>query len=178
MSPNPPHPRSTPPPRWSEGAASAERPPPSPRADRSTDQSRRIPPTAPTRPGWHDWFNRAGRLREAPTHERGLDPTLERSYAALGSAFGATEAEVRIAYRKCVRRVHPDSGGSPKQLARVHDALEAIDRDAWSHGEGAAALREALLASERSRFLRRRGRRSRGSSCRWPCTETPRGCTL
>ena len=35
-----------------------------------------------------------------------------------------------------------------EQLAGVHDALEAIDRDAWSHGEGAAALREALLASE------------------------------
>ena len=102
---------------------------------------------APTRPGWHDWFNRAGRLREAPTHERGLDPALERSYAALGTAFGATEAEVRIAYRECVRRVHPDSGGSPKQLARVHDALEAIDRDAWSHGEGAAALREELSSS-------------------------------
>ena len=101
----------------------------------------------PTRPGWHDWFNRADRLREAPTHERGLDPALERSYAALGTALGATEAEVRIAYRKCVRRVHPDSGGSPKQLARVHDALEAIDRDAWSHGEGAAALREELSSS-------------------------------
>ena len=98
---------------------------------------------ATTQPWWRDWF---GDDRLAPpTHPPGANPVLERAYKTLGVAPGTGEEQVRVAYRKCVRRVHPDSGGSPKELARVHDALEAIDADAWSHGAGAAALRESML---------------------------------
>ena len=98
---------------------------------------------ATTQPWWRDWF---GDDRLAPpTHPLGANPVLERAYKTLGVAPGTGEEQVRVAYRKCVRRVHPDSGGSPKELARVHDALEAIDADAWSHGAGAAALRESVL---------------------------------
>ena len=141
------------------------------------DQSRRIPP----RPD----ATRVARLvqpepvasAKPSTHERGLDPALERSYAALGTAFGATEAEVRIAYQSAFAaftRTRADRRSNSRgSTTRSRRSIATRGRTARVPRRCARSCRRP-----RSRFLRRRGRRSRGSSCRWPCTETPRGCTL
>jgi hypothetical protein len=54
------------------------------------------------------------------------------AYAVLGVAPGASDAELRVAYRELVKRHHPDhNGGSPESAARfeqIQDAYAVITR--------------------------------------------------
>ena len=52
--------------------------------------------------------------------------TLEEAQAVLGVAKGASEVEVKQAYRRLVVIVHPDRGGSNEAFIRVNDAYEIL----------------------------------------------------
>ena len=177
MSPNPPHPRSTPPPRWSEGAASAERPPPSPRADRSTDQSRRIPPTRRRDPGGTTGSTEpVASTKPLRTNEASIPRwsvrtrRWERRSGRPRRRFGSRTESAFAAFTQTRADRRSNSRGSTTRSRRSIATRGRTARAPWR------CVRRCWRP--RSRFLRRRGRRSRGSSCRWPCTETPRGCTL
>jgi hypothetical protein len=51
--------------------------------------------------------------------------TVEGAYAVLGLPSGASEGEVRRAYREKVKEVHPDHGGSHAEFKQVQDAYAA-----------------------------------------------------
>ena len=96
-------------------------------------------------PWWARHFTREA--LETPTLAAGLDPALRSSFAALDVAPGASEINVRKAYRQAVARAHPDAGGSAKELRAIQRAYDAISLDFWRHDEGAARLRERVDAS-------------------------------
>jgi len=53
------------------------------------------------------------------------DPALD-AYAVLGVAPGVSDAELRLAYRKLVKRHHPDhNAGSPESAARFEQIQNA-----------------------------------------------------
>eukprot|EP00982_Pelagococcus_subviridis_P003750 28183-Pelagococcus_subviridis.AAC.5 len=94
------------------------------------------------------WWARGWRDLSPPTRARGHDPALRSAYDVLGLPLGAGEDDVRAAYRREARINHPDKGGEPEELERVHDAFDAIALDAWRHDDGARALRDALAAKK------------------------------
>lgn len=47
-------------------------------------------------------------------------------YAVLGVRPGADRATLRRAYRRCVRRAHPDAGGSRQTFERVQAAYSLL----------------------------------------------------
>ena len=96
-------------------------------------------------PWWARHFTREA--LETPTLAAGLDPALRSSFAALDVAPGASEINVRKAYRQAVARAHPDAGGSAKELRAIQRAYDANSLDFWRHDEGAARLRERVDAS-------------------------------
>jgi curved DNA-binding protein CbpA len=49
------------------------------------------------------------------------------AYRVLGLAPGASVEEVRGAYRRLMRRVHPDLGGSSALAAMINAAKEVLD---------------------------------------------------
>lgn len=67
------------------------------------------------------------------------DAALE-AYAVLGVGPGASDAELRLAYRELVKRHHPDhNGGSPESAARfeqIQNAYAAITRLRETRGHG------------------------------------------
>ena len=58
--------------------------------------------------------------------ERRLDAGLEQ---VLGLAPGASVEDVRAAYRRLIRRVHPDLGGTSALAALLNAAKERLDPD-------------------------------------------------
>ena len=67
---------------------------------------------------------------------RPAGPTLDQAYAVLGVAPGATDAEVKKAYRRLMSQHHPDklvSKGLPEEMMRVaaqktHEIKQAYER--------------------------------------------------
>jgi curved DNA-binding protein CbpA len=56
-----------------------------------------------------------------------VDAVSETSlYELLGLTRTATDDEVRTAYRRTARRVHPDAGGSEHEFRRVHAAYRVL----------------------------------------------------
>ena len=96
-------------------------------------------------PWWARHFTREA--LETPTLAAGVDPALRWSFAALDVAPGASEMDVRKAYRRAVVRAHPDAGGSMKELRAIQRAYDAISLDFWRRDEGAARLRQRVDAS-------------------------------
>jgi curved DNA-binding protein CbpA len=53
--------------------------------------------------------------------------TEAEAYRVLGLPQGASIEEVRAAYRRLIRRVHPDLGGSSALAAMLNAAKELLD---------------------------------------------------
>ncbi|MFC4449251.1 J domain-containing protein [Halorussus aquaticus] len=53
-----------------------------------------------------------------------VDPT-EAAFAVLGVSHGATLSEVKSAYRRKVKEVHPDHGGDREEFQQVREAYTA-----------------------------------------------------
>jgi curved DNA-binding protein CbpA len=53
--------------------------------------------------------------------------TEAEAYRVLGLAPGASLEEVREAYRRLMKRVHPDLGGSSALAAMLNAAKEILD---------------------------------------------------
>ena len=53
--------------------------------------------------------------------------TEAEAYRILGLAPGASVEEVRAAYRRLMKRVHPDLGGSSALAAMINAAKELLD---------------------------------------------------
>ena len=83
------------------------------------------------------YLERRGIAREEPAGPAGAaapgpgGPMTEtEALAVLGLAPGAGREEVRAAYRRLIRRVHPDHGGSSPLAALLNRAREVLDPDA------------------------------------------------
>ena len=46
-------------------------------------------------------------------------------YVALGLAYGVTDAEIKAAYRKLVKKYHPDFNSSPQASEKMNMVIEA-----------------------------------------------------
>lgn len=77
------------------------------------------------------WLDRHGRRDEAepPATGSGAPMTEAEAYRVLGLAPGASLEEVRAAYRRLMRRVHPDLGGSSALAALLNAAKDRLDPD-------------------------------------------------
>ena len=78
-------------------------------------------------PTWRDGFetNTDDGLGAAPTSG---PMTKEEAYEILGLSAGATEAEIREAHRRLMKRVHPDTGGSVFLATRINEAKDVLLR--------------------------------------------------
>ena len=76
-------------------------------------------------PGWREDVERdaAGGSRRAAGSGTMTD---QQAYQILGLAPGATEAEITTAYRRLMKRVHPDQGGSTFLAAQINEAKERL----------------------------------------------------
>ncbi|MCX5493479.1 DnaJ domain-containing protein [Kaistia dalseonensis] len=76
-------------------------------------------------PGWREDVERdaAGRSRRATGAGT---MTKEQAYQILGLAPGASEAEITAAYRRLMKGVHPDQGGSTFLAAQINQAKDRL----------------------------------------------------
>jgi len=69
---------------------------------------------------------RARNGRRRPQGQTASDLSPAEAYRRLGLEAGADEREVRRAYRRKVKEVHPDRGGDEAAFKRVTEAYEAL----------------------------------------------------
>jgi hypothetical protein len=73
------------------------------------------------------WMERHRRPRDAAQPPSGAAMTEAEAYRVLGLPQGASVEEVRAAYHRLMRRVHPDLGGSSALAALLNAAKERLD---------------------------------------------------
>lgn len=76
-------------------------------------------------PEWHDDAERRAQDRDGPPATPG-DISREEAYRVLGLAPGSTEDEIRDAYRRLIKRLHPDRGGSAVLTAQITAARDRL----------------------------------------------------
>jgi DnaJ-domain-containing protein 1 len=64
-----------------------------------------------------------------PADDPAVDPQ-EAAFSVLGLPSGASESEVKAAYREKVKEVHPDHGGDTEAFRRVREAYTAAQKHA------------------------------------------------
>jgi DnaJ-domain-containing protein 1 len=73
------------------------------------------------------WMERHRRPRDSASASSEGAMTEAEAYRVLGLAEGASVEEVRAAYRRLIRKVHPDLGGSSALAALLNAAKERLD---------------------------------------------------
>jgi len=74
------------------------------------------------------WLDRNGKARQAePPPTGGGLMTEAEAYRVLGLTPGASLEEVRAAYHRLMKRVHPDLGGSGALAAMLNEAKQVLD---------------------------------------------------
>lgn len=73
------------------------------------------------------WMERTGRVAEEPAVSAAGGMSEAEALRVLGLAQGASREEVRAAYRRLMRRVHPDLGGSEVLAAMLNAARQVLD---------------------------------------------------
>lgn len=94
---------------------------------RSDEQSSKLLETYLDRahPEWHDHVDRSAQDRETPSPDaRAM--SREDAYRILGLEPGSTRDEIREAYRRLIKRLHPDSGGSAVLTAQITAARDRL----------------------------------------------------
>jgi lysylphosphatidylglycerol synthetase-like protein (DUF2156 family) len=82
------------------------------------------------------WFlsnlppRRATQERRRPMGSTAMSEAQAR--AILGVAPGASEADIRSAFRRCMARAHPDQGGSTEEAARISAARDTLLKRTWT----------------------------------------------
>ncbi len=74
-------------------------------------------------PGWRENVQGDGATRPSGATDAG-PMTDKQAYEILGLLPGATEAEIRAAHRRLMKRVHPDQGGSTFLAAKINQAKD------------------------------------------------------
>ncbi len=74
------------------------------------------------------WLGQTARLRRSPADfESSLsEMKLDQARAILGVPPGATRAEIEAAYRRLIRRAHPDQGGASDLAAQLNAARDLL----------------------------------------------------
>lgn len=76
-------------------------------------------------PDWRDQHDeRSARAEEQSPLSREL--SQDQAYELLGLEAGCSEEDIRKAYRRLIKRVHPDSGGSAALMAQVTEARDKL----------------------------------------------------
>jgi DnaJ-domain-containing protein 1 len=73
------------------------------------------------------WLDRSGKARAEAPPPAGGAMTEAEAYRVLGLAPGASLEEVRAAYHRLMKRVHPDLGGSGALAAMLNEAKQVLD---------------------------------------------------
>jgi hypothetical protein len=70
----------------------------------------------------------AARPKDGPSRARSNSSTMTRAeaYQVLGLRPDATEAEIHETYKRLMRALHPDSGGSDWLAARINQARDVL----------------------------------------------------
>lgn len=71
-------------------------------------------------PQWREQGNQAGKAGSANAMSR------EDALDVLGLKEGASQTEIRAAYRRMMKKHHPDSGGSAYLAARINEANDVL----------------------------------------------------
>jgi hypothetical protein len=87
-----------------------------------------------TRIFWEEWQRPAGETgAEAGNAAPGEDDLFESALTLLGLPRAFTRDELSAAYKKAIRRAHPDAGGSTEMAAAVNAARDLIiARRGWA----------------------------------------------
>jgi hypothetical protein len=76
-------------------------------------------------PDWQDHADRSADRHEAPL-QGASEMSREDAYRVLGLEPGSTEDEIREAYRRLIKRLHPDSGGSAVLMGQITAARDRL----------------------------------------------------